>query len=73
MGNANKIFVWKPYVKRLLWRRAVYLFINDPTRKGTNVSNQLISWSTIHQNGALGSVGVKALCYKPEGRGFDTL
>jgi hypothetical protein len=24
------------------------------------------------ETGALGSVVVKALCYKPEGRGFDT-
>jgi hypothetical protein len=23
-------------------------------------------------SGALGSIVVKALCYKPEGRGFDT-
>jgi hypothetical protein len=25
----------------------------------------------LHRNGACGSVVVKALCYKPEGRGFD--
>jgi hypothetical protein len=28
--------------------------------------------SLLNSNGARGSVVVKALCYKPEGRGFET-
>jgi hypothetical protein len=48
--NANEIFVRKPYVKRLLGRRGIYLFINDLTRKRTDLSNQFISWSRVCRN-----------------------
>jgi hypothetical protein len=50
LRNANEIFVGKPYVKRLLGRHCIYLFINELTRKRTDISNQLISWSWVHLN-----------------------
>jgi hypothetical protein len=33
---------------------------------------QSVTYLLSVMNGALGSVAFKALCYKPEGRGFDT-
>jgi hypothetical protein len=37
-----------------------------------NLYNNLYIYIYIYVPGARGSVVVKALCYKPEGRGFDT-
>jgi hypothetical protein len=37
--------------------------------------SQLLSWFVVsiqQADGALGSVVVKVLCYKPQGRGFDS-
>jgi hypothetical protein len=47
---------------------------------GSNLTLELLTWnrdilianSTVLTNGACGSVVVKASCYKPEGRGFET-
>jgi hypothetical protein len=46
-------------------RHSIYFYVH--------YQNCLISNSIGHILGACGSVVVKALCYKPEGRGFDSL
>jgi hypothetical protein len=60
--------------RRIQWAGRIIYMVEMRTKLllGKYVRDLVIDVGTDRRRGARGSVVVKVLCYKPEGRGFET-